>query len=218
VQAIEYAAPSTVTEAVQLLQRGGPSARVLAGGTDIIVMAREFRRDVSMMIDVKKIAELTEISYSPDRGLRLGAAAPCYRIYENEDVKRHYPALVDSASLIGGIQIQSRASIGGNLCNSSPAADSIPTIIALGGVCHIAGPGGERTVPAEEFCTASRPASPWARSRQPRCWCQRQARRSPAQTSRRKPGGRRSRRCKQPPNPSPICAARSRSAAIWPAC
>jgi carbon-monoxide dehydrogenase medium subunit len=153
VQAIEYAAPSTVSEAVQLLQRGGPSARVLAGGTDIIVMAREFKRDVSMMIDVKQIGELTEISYSPARGLRLGAAAPCYRIYENEDVKRHYPALVDSASLIGGIQIQSRASLGGNLCNSSPAADSIPTIIALGGVCVIAGPGGERTVPAEQFCT-----------------------------------------------------------------
>src|SRR5581483_8947152 len=124
------------------------------GGTDIIVMAREFRRDVSMMVDVKQIAELTEISFSPERGLRLGAAAPCYRIYENADVQRHYPALVDSASLIGGIQIQSRASIGGNLCNSSPAADSIPTLIALGGVCVIAGPNGERRVPAEEFCTA----------------------------------------------------------------
>lgn len=152
-QAIEYAAPSTVAEAVQLLQRGGPTAKVLAGGTDIIVMAREFRRDVSMMIDVKQIAELMEITYSPDTGLRLGAAVPCYRIYEHADIRRHYPAIVDSASLIGGIQIQSRASIGGNLCNSSPAADSIPTLIALGAVCVIAGPNGERTVPAEEFCT-----------------------------------------------------------------
>jgi CO/xanthine dehydrogenase FAD-binding subunit len=154
VQAIEYASPTSVAEAVQLLQRGGPTARVLAGGTDIIVMAREDRRDVSMMVDVKHIPEAMELSYSPTAGLHLGAAVPCYRIYEDQTVARHYPALIDSASLIGGIQIQSRASIGGNLCNSSPAADSTPTIIALGGVCHISGPNGERTVRAEDFCTA----------------------------------------------------------------
>lgn len=153
-QAIEYAAPGSVAEAVSLLQRGGPSARVLAGGTDIIVMAREYRRDTSMMVDVKKIPETTELSYSPTSGLHLGAAVPCYRIYENAEIARAYPALIDSASLIGGIQIQSRASIGGNLCNSSPAADSTPTLIALGAICHIAGPGGERTVKAEDFCVA----------------------------------------------------------------
>ncbi|MFN8558052.1 MAG: xanthine dehydrogenase family protein subunit M [Dehalococcoidia bacterium] len=150
----EYAAPATVAEAVDLLRRGGPTARLMAGGTDIIVMAREFRRDVSMMVDVKNIPETMTLSYSPDTGLHLGTAVPCYRIYEDAAVARLYPALIDSASLIGGIQIQSRASIGGNLCNSSPAADSIPTLIALGAVCHIAGPNGARTVPAEKFCTA----------------------------------------------------------------
>ena len=153
-QAIEYAAPTSVAEAVRLLQQGGPTARCLAGGTDIIVMAREYRRDVSLMVDVKHIPEATELSYSPETGLHLGAAVPCHRIYEDEAIAKAYPALVDSASLIGGIQIQSRASIGGNLCNSSPAADSIPTLIALGARCHIAGPDGERTVPAEEFCVA----------------------------------------------------------------
>ena len=152
-QAIEYAAPRSIAEAISLLQRGATS-RPLAGGTDIIVMAREYRRDVSMMVDVKQIPEAMELSYSPDSGLHLGAAVPCYRIYEDQTVARAYPALIDSASLIGGIQIQSRASIGGNLCNSSPAADSIPTLIALGAICHIAGPNGERTVPAEQFCTA----------------------------------------------------------------
>ncbi len=152
-RAIEYAAPTSVAEAVRLLREGGPAARPLAGGTDIIVMAREYRRDVAMMVDVKKIPEAMELSFSPERGLHLGAAVPCYQIYEDETVARLYPALIDSASLIGGIQIQSRASIGGNLCNSSPAADSIPTLIALGAICHIAGPRGERTVPAEAFCT-----------------------------------------------------------------
>ena len=152
-QVIEYAAPRSVVEAVSVLQQGGPTARLLAGGTDIIVMAREYRRDTTMMVDVKRIPETMELSYSPERGLHLGAAVPCYRIYEDPEIARLYPALVDSASLIGGIQIQSRASIGGNLCNSSPAADSIPTLIAPGAICHIAGPNGERTGRAEEFCT-----------------------------------------------------------------
>ncbi len=151
---IEYAAPKSVSEAVSLLQRGGSTAKLLAGGTDIIVMAREYRRDVAMMVDVKNIPETTRLSYSPDTGLHLGAAVPCYRIYEDDTVARQYPALIDSSSLIGGIQIQSRASIGGNLCNASPAADSIPTLIALGAICHLAGPSGERTMPVEEFCVA----------------------------------------------------------------
>jgi CO/xanthine dehydrogenase FAD-binding subunit len=152
-RAIEYAAPTSVAEAVRLLEQSGPTARVLAGGTDLIVMAREYRRDVSLMVDVKRIPEANELSFSPETGLHLGAAVPCYRIYEDATVARHYPALIDSAALIGGIQIQSRASIGGNLCNSSPAADSIPTLIVLEAICHIAGPGGERTVPVEAFCT-----------------------------------------------------------------
>lgn len=152
-RAIEYAAPTSVAEAVTLLAQGGETARPLAGGTDLIVMAREYRRDVALMVDVKRIPELLELSYEPARGLRLGAAVPCYRIYEDPQIQRLYPALVDSASLIGGIQIQNRATIGGNLCNASPAADSIPTLIVLRAVCHIAGPAGERTVPVEQFCT-----------------------------------------------------------------
>ena len=87
-------------------------------------------------------------------GPRLGAAVPCYRIYEHEQIAKAYPGLIDAASLIGGIQIQSRASLGGNLCNASPAADSIPPLIALEAVCVIAGPEGTREVPVEKFCTA----------------------------------------------------------------
>ena len=153
-RAIEYAAPASVDEAVRILAQHGAQARVLSGGTDLIVQAREGRRDIAVIVDAKTIPEATELRLEQDGSLYVGAAVPCAEIYENAEVQRRFPALIDSASLIGGIQIQSRASLGGNLCNSSPAADSIPTLIALGATCQIAGPNGRRTVPVEEFCTA----------------------------------------------------------------
>ncbi len=150
----EYAAATTVDEAVSLLAARGPKAKILAGGTDILVQLREGMREADLVLDIKKIPELMDYSFSPEKGLRLGAGAPCYRIYRDAAILKAYPALADSARIIGGWQIQSRASIGGNLCNSSPAADSIPSLIALEAVCQIAGPGGRRSVPAAEFCTA----------------------------------------------------------------
>jgi carbon-monoxide dehydrogenase medium subunit len=129
-------------------------AKVLAGGTDIIVQLREGLRQADWVVDVKKIDELMELRFGDGGGLWLGAAVPCYRVYEDERVAREYPGLVDAARIIGGWQIQSRASIGGNLCNSSPAADSIPALIAYDATCHIAGPKGRRSVPVAEFCTA----------------------------------------------------------------
>ncbi len=150
---IDYAAPSTVSEAVTLLADYGDRARPLAGGTDIIVQVRENRRSPDLIVDIKRIAEVNELRYDPGRGLSLGAAVPCYRIYEHPDIPRIYPGLVDAAALIGGIQIQSRASLGGNLCNSSPAADSIPALIALQALAVIAGRDGMREVPVEQFCT-----------------------------------------------------------------
>jgi CO/xanthine dehydrogenase FAD-binding subunit len=154
VRAIEYAAPASVDEAIAILARHGAEARMLSGGTDIIVQAREGRRNVAVLVDAKTIPETNGIEFLPDGSLRIGAATPCAVIYENAEVAARFPALIDSASLIGGIQIQSRASLGGNLCNSSPAADSIPTLIALGAVCQIAGPNGRREVPVEQFCTS----------------------------------------------------------------
>lgn len=150
----EYAAVDTVDEAVGLLAARGERARILAGGTDILVQLREGQRDADLVLDVKKIPELTALHYSPDRGLHLGAAVPAYRLYEDPAIVADYPALADAARIIGGWQIQSRASIGGNLCNSSPAADSIPALIVLGAECQIAGPDGRRSVPVEQFCTA----------------------------------------------------------------
>lgn len=151
---IEYVAPKSVDEAIAILKDKGDRARMLAGGTDLIVQLREHRRDLDLLIDIKKVPEAMSLQYDPTTGLTIGAAVPCHRIYQHEKVKELYPGLIDSVSLVGGIQIQSRASIGGNLCNASPAADTSPNIIAHYGVCRIAGPNGVREVPAEQFCTA----------------------------------------------------------------
>lgn len=149
----DYAAATTVDEAVSLLSARGEKARVLAGGTDIIVQLREGMRDADLVVDVKRIPELIDYKFDPTRGLRLGAAVPCYRLYGDPAIVAAYPALTDAAHIIGGWQIQSRASIGGNLCNSSPAADSIPPLIAYRATAVIAGPNGTRNVPVESFCT-----------------------------------------------------------------
>jgi carbon-monoxide dehydrogenase medium subunit len=153
-QAFDYVRASSVDQVVSLLSQNGDQARVLAGGTDLLVALREGRRQAKVVIDVKSLPEANELSYSPQTGLRLGAAVPCHRIYDHPDVVAHYPALLDSATLIGGVGIQGRASIGGNLCNASPAADSTPNLIAHSAVCVIAGPNGRREVPVESFCTA----------------------------------------------------------------
>ena len=150
----DYAAPTSLAQATALLEGAHGTARVLAGGTDLIVQLREHLRDADLVVNIKKIPELMELSYSSQLGLRLGASVPCYRIYEHAEISVAYPALADAAHIVGGWQIQSRASVGGNLCNSSPAADTIPALIALGAQCVIAGPKGLREVRAESFCTA----------------------------------------------------------------
>lgn len=151
-QAVRYARASTVDEAIELLRREGERARVLAGGTDVIVQARERRRDIGLFVDVKHIDGLRDITLDGS-GLRIGAATPLYEVYGHPGVRADYPALVEASRVIGGTAIQGRASLGGNLANASPAADSIPAMIALGGVATLAGPGGAREVRVAEFCT-----------------------------------------------------------------
>ncbi len=153
-RAIQYAAPRSLSDAVAILQERGSKARILAGGTDLIVQVGENVRDVDTLVDGKRIPELMEISFDLVTGLTLGAAVPCYRIYEHPEIKSHYSGLVDSASIIGGTGIQGRASVGGNLCNSGPAGDTIPVLIAYSATARILGANGERTVAVEDFCTA----------------------------------------------------------------
>jgi CO/xanthine dehydrogenase FAD-binding subunit len=147
----EYEAPRSVAEAVGLLSRHNGRARPVAGGTDLIDHVRTGRLAPDLLVDLKKIDELNRLEHSAE-GLRLGAAVPCYRIYDDAHIAKDYAALAESCRIIGGIQIQNRASVGGNLCNSGPAADSIPSLIALEALCSVAGPRGTREVPAHEFC------------------------------------------------------------------
>jgi carbon-monoxide dehydrogenase medium subunit len=152
-QAFDYAAARSVDEAVSLLAQQGDQARVLAGGTDIIVQVREGRRKVATLVDIKSIPEANHLTFDATQGLTIGAAVPCYQIYGHQDIAAAYPGLIDAVSLVGGIQIQGRASVGGNLCNASPAADTIPALIVHNAICVIAGPNGRREIPVEQFCT-----------------------------------------------------------------
>ena len=148
----DYAAPRSLAEALDLLA-GNPRVRPFAGGTDLLVQMRAGQLDPDLLVDLKHIPELNELDCDGSGTLRLGAAVPCCRIYEDERVRRYWPALAEVAEMIGGIPIQSRASLGGNLCNAAPSADSVPVLIALRAVCRIAGPLGERRIAVEEFCT-----------------------------------------------------------------
>ena len=153
-QSFEYIAPKSAEEVATLLAGKNGDAQILAGGTDLLVQLREGRRQAKLVIDIKNIPELTQVTFDSTNGLRIGAAASCHEICSDPNVSEHYPGLVDGIHLIGGVQIQNRASVGGNLCNASPAGDSIPALIVHEAICHITGPNGTRTLPVEEFCIA----------------------------------------------------------------
>jgi carbon-monoxide dehydrogenase medium subunit len=134
--------------------RADRGARILAGGTDLLVQFRAGMRQPTAFIDVKRIPELVGVSIDMERdpgGLRLGAATPAAVICEHEDVRRLWPGLAEAVHLIGSTQIQGRGTVGGNLCNASPAADTTCALIVNRATCVIAGPAGERRVSVEEF-------------------------------------------------------------------
>jgi len=153
-QSFKYLAPKSIDEAISLLGSRNGNARFLSGGTDLLVQLREGRRKAELIIDIKHISALTQVTYDTVNGLHIGAAASCHDICSNPSVQKYYPGLIDGIHLIGGVQIQNRASVGGNLCNASPAADSIPALIVHSAQCNITGPNGSRTLPVDEFCIA----------------------------------------------------------------
>jgi carbon-monoxide dehydrogenase medium subunit len=144
-----YEAPTTVADAVRLMQ-DDPGAEPLAGGTDLLVQYHTGARHPSAFIDLKRIPELVGVSLD-DEGLRLGAAASAAEICEHGEVRRLWPGFVEAVGLLGSMQIQGRCSVGGNLCNGSPAADTTCPLIVNRARALIGGPSGERIVDAEDF-------------------------------------------------------------------
>ena len=149
---LRFEAPETVEDAVRLLADADGEAMPLAGGTDLLVQLRTDFVRPGLIVDLKRIPALMDVSVNGD-DIRVGAAVSGATLGKNEAVKAAWPGVVEALELIGSTQIQGRASLGGNLCNGSPAADSVPALIAAGAVCEIAGPNGGRSVPVENVIT-----------------------------------------------------------------
>ena len=147
-----FESPRSVEDAVAALAKHGAAARVLAGGTDLLVQMRGGSRTPAVLVDVKRIAELTAITLD-SRGATIGAAVCGDELSQHEELIALWPGVFESAALIGSKQVQGRASIGGNLCNSSPAADTTPALLASEARCIVAGPNGRREVAIDAFCT-----------------------------------------------------------------
>ena len=144
----EYVAPTSVDEAVKALM-SAPAARVLAGGTDLIVQMKAGRASPGAVVDLKRIPGSIGIRREADGGFTIGAATSGAAIGEDAALVRAWPGVVEATNLIGSTQVQGRASLGGNLCNASPAADSVPALIAARASCVIVGPAGRREAPVE---------------------------------------------------------------------
>ena len=142
-----FHAPSSVADAVAMLA-ADPSARVLSGGTDLIVQLQSGRIVPSAVIDLKRIAGMIGVR-SEAGGFVIGAATPCTALKADKALVAAWPGVVEAANLIGSVQVRNRATMAGNLCNASPAADSVPALVAAGASAVIAGPGGSREVPVE---------------------------------------------------------------------
>jgi len=149
---MQYEAPSSVDEASALLADASGEARVLAGGTDLLVQLRSGMVGPELVVDVKNIEEMMTYSVN-DGAYTIGAAVPSAQLHEDADLLGMWTGVIEAMDLVGSTQIQGRASLGGNLCNASPAADSVPAMIAAGAVCTVAGPNGRRDVPVEDICT-----------------------------------------------------------------
>ena len=149
---MRYEVPRTLEAAVALLAGANGKARVLAGGTDLLIAMRAGRIDPELLVDVKGIPEMTSI-VAENGGFRFGAAVSCMELVEHEALGKAWPGVIDSVKLIGSIQIKGRATVGGNLCNASPAADSVPALIAAGATASIVGPNGRREARVEEIAT-----------------------------------------------------------------
>ncbi|MCR8548150.1 xanthine dehydrogenase family protein subunit M [Salipiger sp. P9] len=147
---MQYFRPTTLEDAVAHLRAHGPGVTILAGGTDLVVQIRAGLRAPEAVMDIKRIAPLSEITRTEEGGWRIGAAVSGAEISAHAGLCADWPGLVEGVGLIGSMQVQSRATPVGNLCNASPAADSVPAMIAAGATVYVLGPNGMRKIPVEE--------------------------------------------------------------------
>ena len=149
---LSFTAPTTVDEAINALARAPGLAKPLAGGTDLLVQMRSGRMRPEVIVDLKRIPDLIGIRDTGDSFV-IGAATPGVMLSEHKQLEHAYPGIVEGVDLIGSMQIQGRCSIAGNLCNASPAADSVPPVIAARAIAVVVGPNGKREVPVEQIVT-----------------------------------------------------------------
>ena len=152
---MRYEAPETLDAAIALLAGAPGTARVMAGGTDLLVQLKTDMVRTDLVVDIKRIAETRSVTQNQD-GFRIGAAVTGAERKEHAALKKAWPGVVEAANLIGSTQVQGRATMGGNLCNGSPAADSVPALIAAGAVAIIAGSGGRRELPVADVMIGPR--------------------------------------------------------------
>jgi carbon-monoxide dehydrogenase medium subunit len=147
---LRYLAPETLDEAIKAFASAGSAGRILAGGTDLLVQMRSGVVKPGVIVDIKKITELTAIEQTADGGFRIGAAVPGAVLAEHPRFGKAWPGLLEAINLIGSTQVQGRASAGGNLCNGSPAGDSVPALVAAGAIATLQGPNGRREIKVED--------------------------------------------------------------------
>jgi carbon-monoxide dehydrogenase medium subunit len=148
---IRYFAPATLDEAINAFAAAGSAARILAGGTDLLVQMRSGAVKPGLIVDIKKIAEMTAIEETAGGGFRIGAAVAGAVLAEHPRFGKVWPGVLEAINLIGSTQVQGRASAGGNLCNGSPAGDSVPALVAAGATVTLQGPNGRREMPVEQL-------------------------------------------------------------------
>ena len=154
-EAFAYRAPEALDEAIAILvdaAKSGRRAQLMAGGTDLLVQIRAVDRSPRTIVDIKRIPETTRLQIGPVEVI-IGAAIKSAELVGNKALAALYPGIIEALDLIGSAQIQGRASLGGNLCNASPAGDTIPALIACGAICQIRGPNGAREMAVEDFVT-----------------------------------------------------------------
>jgi carbon-monoxide dehydrogenase medium subunit len=147
---LRYLAPGSLDEAIGAFAAAGSAARILAGGTDLLVQMRSGVLKPGLIVDIKKIAEMTAIEETADGGFRIGAAASGMALAEHARFGKVWPGVLEAVNLIGSKQVQGRASAGGNLCNGSPAGDSVPAMVAAGAIVTMQGPNGRRQMKVED--------------------------------------------------------------------